>query len=85
MALIGELEERQRAAFDEVELPTVELSAVTSNPHEHVVLNWQVKNFKKLVDRALDKDEHTVATLPFSLVILIFKTKVQTPCSIELI
>jgi len=72
MALIRELDGQRRAAFKETDLPTVELSAVTSFPHEHVSFNWNVKNFKKLVDRALDKDEEDVATLPFKLVILKF-------------
>jgi len=44
MALIKELEERQVSALGDVELPTVELSAVTSIPHDRVVFNWKVKN-----------------------------------------
>jgi len=51
-------------AFNEVEL-----SAVTSMPHEHVAFNWNVRNFKKLVDSAIDKEEAVLAKLPFNLVI----------------
>jgi len=49
----------------------VELSAVTSAPHEHVALKWNVKNFKTLVESAavpMNTDSVVVASLPFKLV-----------------
>jgi len=49
----------------------VELTAVTSTPHEHVSLNWNVKNFKAIVLSAsptLDGNAVAVASLPFKLV-----------------
>jgi len=45
----------------------VELTAVTSTPHEHIELKWNVQNFKALLERALVKGT-TVASLPFKLV-----------------
>jgi len=50
----------------------VELTVVTSTPHEHVALNRDVKNFKALVQSAsppLDGNAVVVASLPFKLVI----------------
>jgi len=55
MSLLRQLEEQRRVAFNEVDLSIVELTALTSIPHERAVFNWNVKNFKTLVDRALDK------------------------------
>jgi len=49
----------------------VEVTAVTTTPHEHVTLNWTVKNFKTLVQSAsptLDGNDVVVASLPFKLV-----------------
>jgi len=51
----------------------VELSAVTSTPHEQIALNWNVKNFKALVQSASPPVDGnavtTVALLPFKLVL----------------
>jgi len=56
----------------------VELSAVTSTPHEQVTFDWRVENFKGLVESALAKGKTNedaqravvVARLPFYPVLL---------------
>jgi len=55
-------------AFSTASNRRVEMTAVTSTPHEHMAFNWNVKNFKALVDSAIDKDEEEVAKLSFTLV-----------------
>jgi len=51
----------------------VELSAVSSSPHQHVAFNWNVQNFKALLDTAIvycEEYDGYIASFPFALVIM---------------